>query len=167
MTTEDEQEHTTGNEELDDLLAAQAAAQEEMDEDDVELDLSEAGSYAPFEGKHPAVITKIEFTRAKSGSKAPMLKTEVTVTDGEHKGRKSWPNLMLTGRGTWKTKQVIEALGLEIDLDAHPVQLGKVARLKGIPFLGEFEISKQTGYKDKTELVGAEAITSEDLSELT
>lgn len=155
----------SGNPELDDLLA-RSDAQSELEEDDVELDLSEAGSYDPFVGKFPAMVTKIEFTYAKGGSKGPMLKTEVTVIEGEHKGRKAWTNLMLKGKGAWKTKQAVVALGLDIDLDATPVRLGKVSRFLNIPVTVTFEISKQVGYKDKTEIAGFEVLEKADLSGL-
>ena len=149
----------TGNDELDDLVASYDEARAELEEDDVELDLSEAGGFEPFEGKHPSTITKIEVVKAKTTG-TPMLKCEVTIIDGDYKGRKVWPNFMLKGGGAWKTKDLITATGQDIDLAPAEgnVQLGKVSRFKGIPFIGTYKVKVQPGYKDATELASVEAL---------
>lgn len=163
--TKEEEFAGSGNDELDDLLEA-AAAQEELDEDEVELDLSESAEYEPFEGQFAAQFTKVEFTHAKGGTKGPMLKTELTVIEeGDHKGRRAWPNLMLGGRGAWKTKQAYAAAGVELDLDATPVKIKPKALKNKVVFV-TFEIKSQEGYKDKTEATGFAEVPLDNVDEL-
>jgi hypothetical protein len=159
----------SGNRELDDLLA-QAQAQDELDDDVIELDLSETGEdrdFTPFRGKHLAEIIKADLVKAKSSGN-PMLKCEATVIEGEHKGQHLWFNLMLKGN-LWFTKLALKALGQPLDVDHPTVQR---AKLIGVQFIAETKIVPAVNdrdgnevYKAKTEVKGFTSVDDDTYAE--
>lgn len=84
------------SDELEALMAAAAEQGEEIGDDEVEIDLSEAVTFEPFEAKVPVEIVAAV---VKQGPKSRYIETKVRVFEGEYEGRVLWVNLTLTGKG--------------------------------------------------------------------
>lgn len=81
----------------------------------------ESGFEAIEEGPYPVVIEKVEVRESKS-SDHPYLNWELTITDGDHEGRKLWQITSLSPNALFRLKDQLIALGViegdeEIDLD--------------------------------------------------
>jgi hypothetical protein len=106
---------------------------DEMNEQHEEVDLShldeeyaqvkepERGSEVP-DGKYVAGVERVELTKAKKEPHQPMLKWQLQILEGKHKGRKLFRNNMLATRENlaW----------LKGDLKACGVEITKVSELK-------------------------------------
>lgn len=80
----------------------------------VKVDMTDVESFTRCEeGKHPAVIKKIELK--KNSSDDDMLVATVEVTAGESKGARVIDNYTLTAKALWKLKQVLESMGMKAD----------------------------------------------------
>ena len=74
----------------------------------VRVDLSEAPEIklVPV-GEYPIVIQAVELKPATTGT--PMLVMELGITQGEYAESKLFDRVMLTGKGAWRTRQMLES----------------------------------------------------------
>jgi len=119
----------------------------------VTVDFSDVQDFEPFEGEHPVLIEKVEYVEAQSEDKYDYLSWELTVSDGEFKGRKGWLNTSFSPKALFKLKEVLENLGLyddELDIDYdEDTMLVTTPELSGLPAVGVFSIGS---YNNKPSL---------------
>lgn len=74
------------------------------------------------EGLYPVVVEKVEIRESKS-SDNPYLNWELTITDGEHEGRKLWQITSLSPKALFRLKDQFLALGvIEGDEEDFPIE---------------------------------------------
>lgn len=149
------------NPELDTMLD-RAAAEQELDDDEVEIDLSDAGDdadFEPFSGPRLVRITKAAFKLAKS-SGAPMIDCAAVVIDKQNRNRKLWFNLMLTGKGVYLAKQAYNAAGIEVDWTAVKPKIRPKALINAEIVANCVAKAAEGGYKAKTDVNSFTAATS-------
>lgn len=142
---------TETNEELDALMAAAAEAGEELGDDEVEIDLSEAVTFEPFEARVPIEITAAAKKHGKE-SKKPYLELKVRVFEGEFEGRVLWTNINLTGKGAGFGFDKLEAFGAK-SKDGKPVSRENprifLGGLKGLRASADCAPDEREEYKKK------------------
>lgn len=84
--------------ELQELLAQAQAEGEDIGDDEVEIDLSEAATFEAFTDRVPVEVTAAALKHGKD-SKAPYIEFKLRVFEGEYEGRILWTNVNLTGKG--------------------------------------------------------------------
>lgn len=81
----------------------------------------ESGFETMDEGRYPVVVEKVEVRESKS-SDNNYLNWELTLTEGEHEGRKQWMITSLSPKALFRLKDIFVDLGVcgpedEIDLE--------------------------------------------------
>lgn len=66
------------------------------------------------EGLYPVVIEKVEVRESKS-SEHNYLNWELTISEGEHEGRKLWHITSLSPKAFFRLKDVFAALGFDVE----------------------------------------------------
>jgi hypothetical protein len=97
------------------------AALEEVGNEEWVVDYSAAGQgdFTPLPpDTYHVRIEKTTYKISKSAKKTPMVTCQLDVTEGEHKGRKLFVHLLLSGAATWKTRKNLKALGIESEGDS-------------------------------------------------
>lgn len=84
--------------ELAELLAQAQVEGEDIGDDEVEIDLSEAATFEAFTDRVPVEVTAAALKHGKE-SKAPYIEFKLRVIEGEYEGRVLWTNVNLTGKG--------------------------------------------------------------------
>lgn len=157
MSDTENEEYTSGNSELDDVLAGSQGIGDDQYDDDTgeeELDLSEEGptrDFTPFKGKHLAVLVKARNETATSSGRRQVA-CEAVIVDGDHKNQHVWFYVGLSGGGVWFTRLLVEALGFELDSEKPRIVSSEWL---GIPFWITTKIVPARGqFKAKTEAKG-------------
>lgn len=75
-------------------------------------------------------VVKVDKVTEEEGAKAPYLKWELSVTQGDHKNRKLWHNTSLAPQALWSLRGLLEALGMEIPTGVYKLDL---KQLIGLP----------------------------------
>lgn len=89
----------------------------------VTIDFSDVQDFDVMEeGEYPVVIDKAEFREAREEGKHPYINLEMSVSEGNYKGRKLWMILSFSPKALWRMKDVFENLGVyddsvEVDYD--------------------------------------------------
>ena len=107
------------SEELDALMAKAAEEGEDIGDDEVEIDLSEAETFEPFTAKVPVEIVARALKHGKDSGK-PYLELKVRVFEGEFEKRVLWTNINLTGKGAGFGFDKLAAFGAK-DKDGNAV----------------------------------------------
>jgi hypothetical protein len=97
--------------------------------DELEIDLSEAETYEPFEAKVPVEIVAAA-TKFGKESKKPYLELKLRVFEGEFEKRVLWTNINLTGKGAGFGVEKLAAFGYAIDKDKPRVKPSALVGLK-------------------------------------
>lgn len=110
----------------------------------VTVDFSDVEDFEPFDGEHPVLIEKLNYVEAQTEDKYDYIGWEMTVTDGEYKGRKLWLNTSFSPKALFKLKEVLENLDLyddELDIDYdEETMLVTTPELAGMPAVAVCEI---------------------------
>jgi hypothetical protein len=79
----------------------------------IQINFAEVGSDFETipEGSYPIVVDKAEVRESKS-SDNPYINWEMTITEGEHEGRRLWMITSLSPKALFRLKDVFEALGV-------------------------------------------------------
>lgn len=148
----------------------QAAADGEDFGDDVDIDLSEAINFDPFEADDlPFEVIAAEKKIGKT-SKAPYIELTVKAFDHEEfAGRQLYTNVNLTGKGAGIGFDTLEALGATdkagnlVTRDNPKVNPGRLVGLKG---LAKVRIKPAEGeYKAKAEIKRVRPYVSDAVAE--
>jgi ribosomal protein S28E/S33 len=135
------------SDELDALMERAAAEGEDIGDDELEIDLSEAVDVSPFAAKGvPVEVVKSLVKTSAAGNK--YIKLQLRVFEGEYTKRVIFENVNLKGTGAGFGRQTLDALGAGIDWDAPRVKPQALVGLKG---LVDTVVTSQEGYSDKTE----------------
>jgi hypothetical protein len=135
------------SEELEALMNKAAQEGDDIGEDELEIDLSEAVDLSPFASKGtPVEVVKTLVKTSAAGNK--YIKLQLRVFEGEHEGRVIFENVNLKGTGAGFGRQTLDALGAGIDWDAPRV---KPQSLVGLKASIDTVVTSQEGYSDKTE----------------
>lgn len=94
-----------------DLEEALASANEEVWDVDFSASKSDFDPIKP--GEYEGVVTKAEYGLSKAGN--PKVAVTFTITDGANKGRFLFSHLVLGGKGAWKTRKFLKALGVAVE----------------------------------------------------
>ena len=122
--------HSSGNSELDDLMARAAEAGEEaVDDLDAEIDLSELDQaeeqeeWAPFAAKRvPVEITEITLKKGENSGDA-YLNLRLDVFEGPYDKRVLFDIVMLQGKGVGMGKKKLRQLGVDTSQTFRRTQL--------------------------------------------
>lgn len=108
----------------------------------VSLDFSDVKSFkAVPEGPYLFEVTSVE--QGTSQNDNPTLKFELAVAEGKFEGSKVWHTTTLTKEAMWKTREVLDALGQEVDGEVD-IDLDELvgARCGGNVYHDEYEKGK-------------------------
>lgn len=94
-----------------DLEEALASANEEVWDVDFSASKSDFDPILP--GEYEGVVSKAEYGLSKAGN--PKVAVTFTITDGQSKGRSLFAHLVLGGKGAWKTRKFLKALGVAVE----------------------------------------------------
>jgi hypothetical protein len=86
--------------------------------------VSSGNSSAIPAGRYNLRIEKADFTQSSSGN--DMIKLQMSVLDGKHKGRFCFDHLVLTENSLWKLKSVLAAVGSQLG-DSEDVEPDELA----------------------------------------
>ena len=103
------------------------------------------------EGRYPVVVEKVEVRESKS-SDHPYLNWELTITEGEHEGRKLWQITSLSPKAFFRLKDQFMSLGL-IDGDEEDFPLEWDDDVDITPTTGPLVISPELAGVAATALV--------------
>lgn len=104
----------------------------------VTVDFSDVQEFEPMgKGEYLVVVDKVEYREAQTEDKYDYLNWELSVSDGEFKGRKLWFITSLSPKALFRMKDIFENLGLpsdevEIDYD-EDTNMVVEPELAGIP----------------------------------
>ena len=104
----------------------------------VTIDFSDVQDFDVMdEGEYPVIIDKAEFREAREEGKFPYINLEMSVSEGNNKGRKLWMILSFSPKALWRMKDVFENLGVyndsvEVDYD-EDTMLVVDPELAGLP----------------------------------
>lgn len=135
------------SEELDALMERAATEGEEVGDDELDIDLSEAVDISPFASKGvPVEVVKVLVKTSAAGNK--YIKLQLRVFEGEYEKRVIFENVNLKGTGAGFGRQTLDALGADINWDAPRI---KPQSLVGLKATIDTVVTSQEGYSDKTE----------------
>jgi hypothetical protein len=98
--------------ELNGLIAQSVEEGAALDDDEVEIDLTEATSYKPFTAKVAVEVRKATLKRAKGGDHNQYIELQLSVIEpGEHLKRALFTNVTLKGTGAGFGIETLESLG--------------------------------------------------------
>lgn len=132
--------------ELDEMLAEAAANGEEIGDDYLEIDLSEAATFEPFEAKVPVEIIGVESKRGKEAPHTPFLELKLRVFEGEYEGRTLFESVMLAGKGAGFGRDKLAAFDYMVDPEKPRVS---PKALKGRRAFAECAPDTREEYKHK------------------
>jgi hypothetical protein len=134
------------SDELDVLMAAAAEAGEDIGDEELDIDLSEAVDISPFAAKGVNIeVVKAVAKLSSAGNK--YIKMQIRVFEGDFEKRVIFDNVNLKGAGAGFGRQTLDALGAGIDWAAPKV---KASKLIGLKATVDCVIESQEGYNDKT-----------------
>jgi hypothetical protein len=119
----------------------------------VTVDFSDVQEFEALEkGEYPVLIEKAEYREPQTDDKYPYINLELTVIEGEAKGRKLWMILSFSPKALWRMKDVFENLGLyedevEVDYDEETMLVTE-PELAGLPALA---VVSQRTYEGRTQ----------------
>jgi hypothetical protein len=138
--------------ELQELLEQAQADGEDIGDDEVEIDLSEAATFEAFTApKVPVEITAAALKHGKD-SKKPYIEFKMRVIEGEYEGRILWTNVNLTGKGAgfgFDKLTVLGAKSKDGQLITKENRRVSLAGLKGLRASVDVAPDKREEYKHK------------------
>jgi hypothetical protein len=141
---------------LEDLMEKAAEEGAEIG-DEVDIDLSEAETYEPFEADVPVEITTALLKRSKENHN-PYIELKLRVFEGEYLGRVVFSNLNLTGKGAGFAFADLKSFGYEVDKDKPKVS---VTRLIGLKAIAVCKPDDREGYSHKVKVKRIKRYVSE------
>jgi len=99
--------------------------------DEVEIDLSEAETYEPFDAAVPVEIIAAAMRKSKDKGN-PYIELRLRVFEGEYLNRQVYSNLNLTGKGAGFAFADLKSFGYEIDKDKPRVSVTALIGLKAV-----------------------------------
>ena len=69
-------------------------------------------------GKYDVVVENIE-VRQGEGKEHPYLNWELSITEGEHEGRKLWLITSLSPKAIWRLQLIFQSFGVDADSDVE------------------------------------------------
>jgi len=157
--------------ELNELLDQAQAEGEDIGDDEVEIDLSEAVNFDPFTARVSVEVTAAAL-RHGNDSKAPYIEFKMRVFEGEYEGRCLWTNVSLTGKGAGFGFDKLSALGAKSKdgtLISREHRRISISGLKGLRAAVDVAPDKRKEYKHKAEVgkfhkyVSPDAAAAEDI----
>jgi len=138
--------------ELDALMRQAAEEGEDVGDDEVDIDLSEAATFEPFTDKNVPIEITTASRKVGKDSGAPYLELKVRVFEGEHAKRVLWTNINLTGKGAGFGIDKLAAFGAT-SKDGTPISSKNtklyLPGLVGLKALAECAPDEREEYKTK------------------
>jgi hypothetical protein len=116
----------------------------------IKVDFSEVESqdFSLPNGPYILAVTSVEKKRSESSGN-DYLAWEYKVSEGKHKGKKVWDNTSLQPQALWRLRNLLEAMGMEIEDGEMDIDLDELAgELVGV----EIENEKYQG-KNKARII--------------
>lgn len=129
----------------------------------VKANFKDVKSYkTPPEGDY--VLKVVEAELAESANENEMIKMEAEIVNGDYSGSKVWHNLVFSEKALWKTREALEAMGIEVPdgvLELDPSDLVD-CEFGATLFHDTYEGTKRAKI---SEFLAAEEVSEEDAEE--
>lgn len=150
---------------LDEIEDEEVLADEQDDDELLELDLSEAGEeWTALNGDYPVEVIEAKAHATKGSATKNSIKLQMRVLEGSPLGgvnRRLFKILMMGGKGTAFTRRFAKGFGLDIDFDATPVKL-KPSMFLGAKGIAVCTPDKREQYAAETEVSSIKPYTDPD-----
>lgn len=130
----------------------------------VTIDFSDVQDFEVLdEGEYPVIIDKAEFRPSREEGKFPYINLEMSISEGNNKGRKLWMVLSFSPKALWRMKDVFSNLGIyddsmEVDYDEETM-LVVDPQLVGLPGIA---VVSHREWEGRTQMQVDALISAED-----